>query len=198
MSKLKQRTLWGAHRTHTCYYLIDYHKYWLDKAARVKNPHFSPECGLILSFKDAQHRDHKRAVSHFAKQITAALKGLPSNVDFNIYLVPSSKVGYGSAGLDAVARYLCREYDNLHYVQNALYRHRTIAKLAHGGDRSVGVHIESITYRPPAKGIRPIILLDDVCTTGNSLVACLNLITFQHAVADLKVTPVVLGSTVDE
>ena len=54
-----------------------------------------------------------------------------------------------------------------------LVRHTTIAKKATGGDRSIEVDLNSIEVRHPEliQG-RRVLLIDDVKTSGNSLLAC--------------------------
>ena len=54
-----------------------------------------------------------------------------------------------------------------------LVRTKKIEKLAHGGDRSQDIHLESIVVKNVnlIKG-KDILLLDDVTKTGNSLEAC--------------------------
>lgn len=58
-----------------------------------------------------------------------------------------------------------------------LRRHRRIAKLAAGGDRSMQVHFNSVSVENQHLICgRRITLLDDVTTTGNSLSACRQLL----------------------
>ncbi len=74
-----------------------------------------------------------------------------------------------------------------------LVRHKSIAKKATGGDRSIEVDLNSIRVEDAdcIKGKR-VLLLDDVTTSGNSLLACRRLL-LQAGAADVKM--VALGRT---
>ena len=74
-----------------------------------------------------------------------------------------------------------------------LVRHTTVPKLATGGDRDIGVHLDSIRVENAdlIKGQR-VLLLDDVKTSGNSLAACRRLLLDAGA-AEVKM--VALGRT---
>jgi len=60
---------------------------------------------------------------------------------------------------------------------DCLVRTTKIDKLAHGGDRSIEVHLQSIAVAlPELIRKRDVLLLDDVMRTGNSLFACRKLL----------------------
>lgn len=74
-----------------------------------------------------------------------------------------------------------------------LVRHTTIAKKATGGDRSIEVDLASIEVRQPDLIYgRKVLLLDDVKTSGNSLLACRQLLLQAGAA---KVVMVAMGRT---
>jgi hypothetical protein len=60
---------------------------------------------------------------------------------------------------------------------SALERHTLIPKLATGGSRSVQVHLDSIRVAYPGLvNGRHVVIIDDVTTTGGSLIACKQLL----------------------
>jgi predicted amidophosphoribosyltransferase len=60
---------------------------------------------------------------------------------------------------------------------DALLRHRTIQKLATGGDRGAHVHRGSVRVAADELVMgRSVVVLDDVTSTGNSLRACVDLL----------------------
>lgn len=62
-------------------------------------------------------------------------------------------------------------------ASSSLARTQKIVKLAHGGDRSLDNHLNTISVVNPAVIYgRDVLLLDDVTKTGNSLVACRQLL----------------------
>ena len=173
-----KESLWGFAKF-DLYWLIEYHRYWIDKAKGEKNPEFTKESGLILSLKAAQNRDHARAVSFFGNALTQEFKRMNPATSIEVVVVPSSTAGQVSTGLVAAVRQACRAVPAFQLRAGALTRVKTIPKLAHGGDRSVAIHSQTINYQPNAS-LCPVMILDDVCTTGNSLIACHNLITSAH------------------
>lgn len=93
-----------------------------------------------------------------------------------IAVVPSHDPGKLTSGIRALGMKLSKEL-GLIDATACLVRHQKIEKLAHGGDRSVEVHLGSIhVQQPEAIQGRQTLILDDVMTTGNSLLACRQLI----------------------
>ena len=91
--------------------------------------------------------------------------------DIAIAVVPSHDPAAGISGIHQLAQALARQ--NRIDATECLVRFKKIPKLATGGSRSVARHLSSIRVEHPEiiKG-REILLLDDVTTSGNSLVAC--------------------------
>ena len=95
---------------------------------------------------------------------------------FAIAVVPSHDPEKTVSGLTQLARALCDQGDRID-ASGCLVRHTKIAKLAAGGDRSLTVHLKSIRVENARliKG-RSVLLLDDVTTSGHSLLACRRLL----------------------
>lgn len=190
-----QERLWGLEQF-DLYWLHEYHRYWLDKAAGVKNPRFTRESGLILSLKADQNRDHAMAVRYFGDALTQEFRRMNPQTAIEVVVVPSSTAGQVSTGLVAAVRQACRAVPLFQFRAGALTRTQTIPKLSRGGDRSIAVHSRTINYQANGS-LCPVMILDDVCTTGNSLVACHNMIRAAH-VYRRRAFAFALGRTVDD
>jgi hypothetical protein len=186
-----------AHQT-IC--LIDYHSYWIINGGgeKVKNPKFNGDCGQLLDVKGSQTgRNYRTAVSAFGNRLAKALKDYPllaPYVSVDIAIVPKSEAGRVSPGLIAVAERLITLDKRFTLPRpQILTRVKAIEKLASGGNRAVWVHHNSVNADIPAnrKG-RAVLLLDDIATTGNSIIACTELL---YAAGASRVFPVVLGRT---
>jgi predicted amidophosphoribosyltransferase len=91
-----------------------------------------------------------------------------------IAVVPSHDPAKGGGGLAALSAALA---GNRIDAASSLARNQKIAKLAHGGDRSLDIHMKTISVANPGLiAGRDVLLLDDVTKTGNSLVACRQLL----------------------
>jgi predicted amidophosphoribosyltransferase len=90
-----------------------------------------------------------------------------------ITVVPSHDPAAGiTTGVHKLAKRLVHALD-LTDGRNCLVRQKKIKKLSAGGDRGIHIHLNSIDVQQPEliQG-RKILLLDDVKTTGHSLLAC--------------------------
>lgn len=183
---------------HPLKYLFDYHKYWLNKEARVKNPQFTAESGRLLDLKDKDPSKQANGIRFFTEQIGAYLprSNLPLEyLQIYVIVVPSSTAGNWGGGMCQLADNLCRMHRNFVNQKRALRRHTTIAKLSNGGNRQMAVHLESIELLPKLQQEirgKTILLLDDVTTTGNSLAAC-SAILIQYGA--FQVFPLAIGRT---
>ena len=92
--------------------------------------------------------------------------------DVAICTVPSSNPENIETGITILAEKLSADknrIDRTHFLK----RTKEIPKLASGGDRRISIHHETIkaSEEVSVKGMT-VLLLDDVTTTGNSLIAC--------------------------
>lgn len=187
-----------------CYACGAYHPYRVDGE---KNPKFDRHSGFILTSKGAQERNFGQAVKYFADLIMPevrswALEGfLPQGTIgdqpfVDVVIVPSSKVGKVSDGLLQVMGKVCARDKRLNLQKNLLSRTKQIEKLATGGNRSRQTHVDSITFNMPPNPASIFLLVDDVCTSGNSLVACCDII--QTHIPHSTVIALTLGKTTHE
>lgn len=139
--------------------------------------------GRILDLKDSK----AAGLDYFCSYISPRIGGYPV-----VAAVPSHDPANTASGIRALADRLevavaCKN------VSAALVRHTKIQKLAEGGNRSVDVHLASIAVESADLiGGHRVLLLDDVMTTGNSLLACRQLLL---AAGAEEVKCVALGRT---
>lgn len=140
----------------------NYHKYWLDKERKIKNPLFDVFSGKILDLKEGK----LSAVRYFYNLLDMEIcKGV------TICAVPSSDSSKEATGIGMLAEMLAENGRiNKTYF---LRRNKDIDKLALGGRRDRNIHMQSIETVQEINIEGDIVLLmDDVTTTGNSLYAC--------------------------
>jgi predicted amidophosphoribosyltransferase len=135
--------------------------------------------GRVLDLKEGKND----AVDHFAAMIEPELAD-----NIVIATVPSHDPARKGGGLKKLAAKLAATKNRVD-GSGYLVRNKKIAKLAHGGDRSKDVHINSITVTDASlvKG-KNVLLLDDVTKTGNSLEACAELLLTAGAKAVQRAT----------
>jgi predicted amidophosphoribosyltransferase len=138
----------------------DYKPWNVHKADGGTRSDFPEHSARILDLKEGK----PAAVSHFTEMIE---RELPDNVA--IVTVPSHDPTKTGGGLKLLAAALAKQGNRV----DASGWTKKINKLAHGGDRSKEVHLNSISAAKAelVKG-RDVVLLDDVTKTGNSLAAC--------------------------
>jgi hypothetical protein len=140
--------------------------YWhkLEGGDRSTFPEYS---GKILDLKEGR----PSATAFFHTHINPEL-----STGFVIAITPSHDPARPGVGLRSLCASLAAE-GNRADGASALVRHTKIEKLAHGGDRSLEVHLNSIRVdQPQIITGRDVLLLDDVMKTGNSLIACKKLL----------------------
>lgn len=140
-----------------------YHRYRNPDGSLNPEFHSDKVSGYILDVKEKK----MRGMSYFYEQLRDEIcEGV------SICVVPSHTAGsINDSGLADIARWLAQEgrIDRVDY----LLRTQTVSKLATGGSRELSVHLNSISVNPDMqiKG-EVILLVDDVTTSGNSLLAC--------------------------
>lgn len=163
--------------------LGDYKPWGVHKSEGGDGSNYPAHSGFILDLKDGK----PNGIKFFADILKPELcDGIA------IAVVPSHDPEKSGGGLSMLAASLCAEGNRVD-ASGALRRTHKINKLAHGGDRSIEVHLGSVAVADQAaiKG-RHVLLLDDVKKTGHSLQACKILLLKSGA---LSVQCVSLGST---
>lgn len=176
--------------------LRKYRPYWLinEMGERVRNPAFDAISGQLLDLKNSSHPNYQSAVRSFTRMLDECIAKFEVPVEnWVAVVVPSHTAGGWSAGLEAVLRSSTNRFN---VCPNVLCRVRTIDKLAHGGDRSIETHLDSIIVQTPesVRG-RTVLLIDDIWTSGNSLRACRRLL--REAGAEV-LAAIALGKTTHE
>lgn len=140
----------------------NYHKYWLDRERKIKNPLFDVYSGKILDLKEGK----MSAVQYFYQLLDPEIRS-----GVTICVVPSSNAEVKESGIGKLGEMLAGNgRKNKVYF---LRRNKSIDKLATGGNRSMETHMQSISTVLDMDIENDIVLLmDDVTTTGNSLYAC--------------------------
>ncbi|MBK1811545.1 phosphoribosyltransferase [Clostridium sp. YIM B02505] len=148
------------------WYLHDYHTYWMYDAygEKVLNPAHTK---ILYQFKQGD----AHAIEHYYNLMKDELINFRNTSDTIIIPIPSSKSGQVSSSLLTLSERLAT-YNNIRYLNNCLERTVDIPKLAQGGDRHKEVHFNSLRINnPQLVKNKVILLLDDVTTSGNSLLA---------------------------
>lgn len=171
-------------------YFMDYHPY-----RKNTNPNFDSMDGKILDLK--KETFGKESSNYIYETIKPEIKNyfMKNNLsykDFSVAIVPSSTSGKRSMGMEHLVEYLCRDFGMENKV-DMLYRHQSIKKMTEGGDRSIFSHYKSVIVNNTTSNKR-IILLDDVTTTGCSLIACAKILEEQG----YEVTCIAISKTIDE
>jgi len=131
----------------------------------------------LLTLKNREHSQFSVAVIYYYELLKEELKKhLSYKESIYVAIVPSSKKGKYSPGIGLIVQRLRNDYHIVN-TKNPLSRNYDIRKLAHGGRRDVSVHLDSIrTISEHVSRGAKTILLDDVTTSGGSLIACQQLL----------------------
>ena len=87
--------------------------------------------------------------------------------------VPSSKPKREAGVIGKIVEQLCKYNESINYEKNLLSRNKEIEKRSNmGSDRSIDIHLNTIDITNQSIKHDKILLIDDITTTGNSLLAC--------------------------
>ncbi|WP_173087643.1 phosphoribosyltransferase [Devosia sp. 1635] len=154
-----------ADRDALIFYLGDYLPWSWHKAGGGDGSNYPSYSGRILDLKESKAASLKRFEELLLGEIKREYIGVTA--------VPSHDP---EKGINTGVRLLAKQVaSKLRVVDGRAFLRRTykIDKLAGGGDRSLKVHLDSLCAENSdqfAGGT--VLLLDDVLTSGNSLVAC--------------------------
>jgi predicted amidophosphoribosyltransferase len=149
------------------------------------NPDFGAKDSLILNFKDGD----EDAVDIFYKELEPLL-----NSNFVIVVAPSHDEGKWGLGSVKLVKKLCSDSSKKRVDGSCcLKRITTIPKAATGGPRNVSIHLKSIKlFNKDLIYGKNILLLDDVTTSGSTLIACKQILEKEGA---LFVKCIAIGKT---
>lgn len=154
----------------TIHKLGSYHSYRRQDGSI--NPNFDNFSRMVLDLKDPSCAGHKNAVIYFGNLLKSwvaqTLLGVPT---LAVAIVPSSTFGKKSLGLEAMLPHILQP-PVVQYNPNYLVRKHSVTSAHLGGVRNMQIHVDSIEVRASIDPNVPVLLLDDVCTTGASLRAC--------------------------
>lgn len=144
--------------------LAEYRRYWLDHAKRLKNPGFDEFSSKVLDLKEGK----QSAIQWFVTQLDPIIGD-----DVAICSVPSSSVIKKHPGIVRVGEMLAKKSPGRLDMTQFLVRTRDIPKLTESEVRGMQMHFDSVVtdQRMSVRGKR-VLLIDDVTTTGNSMLAC--------------------------
>lgn len=147
----------------------------------------------IIAFKQG----YQIPIDRFTEEMRAALLEHLGNDASKLkgrclVVMPSHSAGKWGKALLKMAGKLCQELNMLDY-SCALERVTEHEKLTAGGDRSIDSHIATMKLNPAfdVKG-KKVVILDDVTTTGNSLIASAQILWSAGAE---KVAAIAIGKT---
>ncbi|MHB8405294.1 MAG: phosphoribosyltransferase family protein [Gammaproteobacteria bacterium] len=177
------------------YWIYPYHKYWLMKGIR-RNQAFDATSALLLDSKKREGRKFATAVQFLTRAIGRFITNeCGSTKPMFVAIVPSSSANKWSQGItDAVDA--LRGQGKIYNAEQMLRRHTSVPKAATGGARGVEIHKGSIeVMETTGTKKRPVIIVDDITTTGCTLIACRDLL---RAVGYKSIIALAIGKTASE
>ena len=135
-----------------------------------KNKAFNHISGMLLSFKKGEDKSIQFWLGRIERELINQLQ----TKAFYIATVPSSTKGNKHLGFEKLIPKLSGKFDILNEKRNLIKRDKTIEKLANGGSRAIGVHINSLSVRTTEVAGKNVVLIDDVTTSGNSMRAAIS------------------------
>jgi len=141
------------------------------------NPNRNRVTYKMMDLKNPAHQNHQSGINFFKPKVHSAFKGfanLFNTKKLQVAIVPSSVKGVTAPGLEA----LVHDVADINVIYSPLYLHRDydVTSAKQGGDRSIQKHLDSISIKVDLDVNIPVLILDDVTTTGSSLEACREII----------------------
>jgi hypothetical protein len=146
-----------------------YHKYWLDGAT---NPLVDSDSRKIMDIKNPRCRGYEEAIVDLGRRfVSGTFKYFDEGDAFQVAIVPSSSAGLHSAAVERIMEYASEHFD-VRFDPCFLVRISSITPVHSGGDRSIENHLNTIEVQADVDQELPMLILDDVTTSGNSFRAC--------------------------
>lgn len=155
------------------YFIDEYYPYWIidSNKQKIKNDYFNKGKGeYILKLKNNKND----SIEYYTNKLKSILLYKIKNInEFDIITyVPSSKTDKDNLALEKILKNICNNYNNLKF-KKCLIRVQNIDKLSTGGNRDKEIHIKTININNLEEiKDKNIIIIDDVTSTGNSMIAC--------------------------
>jgi predicted amidophosphoribosyltransferase len=149
-------------------YLRPYHPY---RIMGQRNPAFTRTDRALLNLKEG----NTAAIGSAAQDLTEALIDLTGGTPVSLAIIPGHEASSSNGGrpLQKVIAAMAAASPEYYLAAGDLItRYTDIPKRSHGANRSEDVHIR--TLRIDARHVsvgHPLVIIDDVATTGNSIVA---------------------------
>ena len=168
-------------------YITEYHPYWLDRSSCERNPAFDDNSNKLLRLKE----NRVYAINYFENLLNEVYQ---ENWDGCACMeIPSHDPHNSCNPVQIIIKKIVNNH-NLFDYSGSLIRTKMIEKLSKGGRRDIGIHLSSMALRENVDiEDKKILLLDDVVTTGNSLIAACKIL-FCHGAKE--VFPLALARTV--
>ncbi len=137
------------------------------------NPGINVDTYKIMDLKSSSAPKHNAVVIEFGKRLNDGTKRLADSLGLDrlqVAIVPSSEKEKVSVGLESMLNHV--QDVNIIYNTKYLVRNVTVPKAHLGGGRSYQRNIDSISVHVKPIPNIPLLLIDDVSTSGNSLNSC--------------------------
>lgn len=178
----------------TIWYLDEYHPY---RQQGIKNWRFDQASSIMLRFK----RGEGEAIGYYLFKILGKFsrkkyyREIMEAENVRFVAIPGHDRNHPISSVHKLARMLAAYFEREDYSQ-CLRRRYNVEKLSSGGNRSIMVHYRSMQVNEKYDLIgKTIFLLDDIVTTGNSLIAGQKLLLEAGA---KRVYPLAMGRTILE